>query len=42
MEVAVDEDGNAPERAQPFELVIAVEGRDRIDLVGEALEVHAG
>src|SRR6476661_1603543 len=40
-EVAIDEDGDPPQGAQALELVVAVEGRDRIDLVGEAFEVKA-
>ena len=39
-EIAVDQDRDAAERAQAAELVIAEEGRDRVDLVGEALEVQ--
>ena len=41
MEIAVDQHRYAPERAQALELVVAVEGCDRVDLVGETLEVHA-
>jgi len=37
----VDEDRNAPERAQLGEAVVAHEGDDRIDLVGDALRVQA-
>src|SRR6185369_3230037 len=41
VDVAVDQDGDAAERAQAAEFVIAEEGRDRVDLVPQALEVHA-
>ena len=42
VKVAVDKHGNAAERAQPLEFVIAVERRDRVDLIGQALKVHRG
>jgi hypothetical protein len=41
-EVAVDQHRDSPERAQPLELVIAVEGRDRVDFIVEALQFEAG
>ena len=41
-EIAVDQHRDPAKRAQPLEFVIAVERRDRVDLVVEALQVHGG
>jgi hypothetical protein len=41
-EIAVDQHRDSPERAQPLELVVAKEGRDRVDLVLQPLQVETG
>jgi hypothetical protein len=41
-EIAVDQHRDSTERTQPLELVVAEEGRDRVDLVRQSLQVEAG
>src|SRR5437763_16268266 len=39
---AIDQHRDPAQRTEPSKLIIAIEGRNRVDLIVEPLEVHAG